>query len=256
MAGGRPRRAAGFTLPLTLVLGFGLMSLASAIVGMVVVSDEQAKHDARAFVDTTTMESAIETGLFDIEKNGVPQVSEWTGQQTINGLSVRLLFAPTDYKPDIGHDGAAPVAAALSDAGLSRRVAAAFVAAKPGDLPPVFARFSTFVTAVGADPAEEDCLRRRLTLSRVGSQPTPIPPVTGLIPPPQPLAVGQVIDVRAEIDEPGGERRVLWRRVRYTGKPDRVWLTHDWRQLHLGRSDIACDLVAPAPSSGDFRLSR
>ncbi|HEX3918872.1 MAG TPA: hypothetical protein VHW60_16165 [Caulobacteraceae bacterium] len=239
-----------------MALGFGLMSLASAIVGLVVVSDEQAKHDVRQFVDATTLESAIEAGLFGLEKDGVPQAGEWFEQQRINGLEVRLLFASTEHKPDIGKDGAAPVAAALSDAGLRQRVSAAFVPGKPGDQPPVFTRFSDFVAAAGADAAEEDCLRRRLTLGRVGGQPTPIPPDTGLIPPRQPLTAGDVIDVRAEIVEPDGERSVLWRRVRFTGRPERPWLTHDWRQLHLGRSDIDCaQMATAAPSFSDFRLS-
>jgi hypothetical protein len=254
MAGGSRRRAAGFTLPLTMALGFSLMVLATAVVGMVVVSDEQAKHDARRFVDAASLESAVESELFGLEKDGVPQAGEWSDSQAINGLRVRLLFAPTQYKPDIGRDGAAAVAAAVSDVTLRQRVSAALAPDKPGDMAPAYTRFSAFAQAVGADPAEEDCLRRRLTIGRVGGQPLPIPPDIGLIPPRVPLAAGDVIDVRAEIVEPDGERAVLWRRVRYTGKPDRPWLTHDWRQLRLGGPDIDCALVA-APTPGDFRLS-
>jgi hypothetical protein len=249
------RRARGFALPLTMALGFSLMVLASGIVGLVVVSDEQSKHDARQFADTASEESAVEAGLFDIEKNGAPQVGEWSDERAINGLRVRLTFASTSYKPDIGHDGASAVSAAISDVGLRQRVAAAFVPIHPGEMGPAYPRFSAFVQAVGADPAEEDCLRRRLTLGRVGAQPLPIPPDTGLIPTRAPLIAGDIIDVRAEIVSPGGERAVLWRRVRFTGKPERPWLTHDWRQLRLGRADIDCALVVAAPAPAEFRLS-
>jgi hypothetical protein len=238
-----------------MALGFALMSLATAIVGMVVVSDEQAKHDTRQFVDAASLESAIESGLFGLEKDGVPQAGEWYEQVKINGLEVKLLFAPTQYKPDIGRDGAPAVATAISDAPLHQRVLAAFAPDQPGDPTPVFTRFSAFVTATGADPAQEDCLRRRLTLGRAGSQPVPVPPDIGLIPPRVPLAAGDVIDVRAEILEPDGQRAVLWRRVRFTGKPERAWLTHDWRQLRLGRSDFDCALVAVAAAPSGFRLS-
>ena len=238
-----------------MALGFSLMVLASGIVGLVVVRDEQSKHDARQFADTASEESAVESGLFDLEKNGAPQVGEWSDVLAINGLRVRLTFASTSYKPDIGQDGAPAVTAAISDVALRQRVTAAFVPAQPGDPAPAYLRFSAFVQAVGADPAEEDCLRRRLTLGRVGSQPAPIPPDTGLIPTRTPLAAGDIIDVRAEIVEPGGDRVVLWRRVRFTGKPERPWLTHDWRQLRLGRADIDCALVAAAPAPSEFRLS-
>jgi hypothetical protein len=257
MAGGNRRRAAGFTLPLTMALGFSLMTLATAVVGMVVVSDEQAKHDARQFVDAASLESAVEAGLLGLEQNGVPQAAEWSDRQAINGLDVQVLFAATRYKPDIGQDGEAAVAAALSDEALRRQVAAAFAADTPdtpGGAPPPFTRFSKFVAAAGADSAQEDCLRRRLTIGRVGAQPLPIPPDIGLIAPRVPLAPGDVIDVRAEIVEPGGDRAVLWRRVRYTGKPERPWLTHDWRRLHLSPSDVACPPAPAAPAPGDLRL--
>jgi hypothetical protein len=38
---------------------------------------------------------------------------------------------------------------------------------------------------------------------------------------------------------------VLWRRVRFLGKPQRAWLTHDWREMRLPRGDVGC--LAPAP---------
>jgi hypothetical protein len=41
---------------------------------------------------------------------------------------------------------------------------------------------------------------------------------------------------------------VLWRRVRYTGRPDRPWLTHDWREIRLGRAEAACPAPAVAPT--------
>jgi hypothetical protein len=254
MAGISKRRAAGFTLPLTMVLGFSLMTLASAVVGMVVVSDQRAKTDARALVVRTSLESAIEAGLFGLEHDGEPEVGEWTASRSLNGLNVSLTFADARYKPDLDKDTHADVGAAIADPSLARRIAAAYVSGKP-DEPVSFSRFTQFVQAVGADAAEEDCLRRRLTLGRPGAQRDPTPVDIGFIPTRDPLAAGEVIDVRAAVTDPNGGREVLWRRVRYTGKPERAWLTHDWRQLRLGRADIPCPFVPPAASFGDFRLS-
>ena len=46
MATGRGRRA-GFTLPLTMALAFSLMALATAVVGMVLVSDKRPRRSPR-----------------------------------------------------------------------------------------------------------------------------------------------------------------------------------------------------------------
>ena len=54
MAAAKARRAAGFSLPLTMALAFSLMTLASGIVGMVVVSDKQAKAAASELVVVAT----------------------------------------------------------------------------------------------------------------------------------------------------------------------------------------------------------
>jgi hypothetical protein len=255
MAGDSRPRAAGFTLPLTLALAFSLMTLATAIVGMVVVSDEQAKSSAADLVAATTLESAIEQGLFGVERDGEPEAGEWTDQVTLNGRDVSLVFASARYKPDINKDLPAAVGAALSDEGLRQRVVAAFAPAKPGEQPQGFNRFAELVKAAQADPAEEDCLRRRLTIGRNGGQPDPLPPASALIPKRDPLTAGELIDLRAEIQDPRGGRDVLWRRVRFTGKPERVWLTHDWRSLRLGRADIDCAPPAATPMLGGFRPS-
>jgi hypothetical protein len=253
MAADRRGRAAGFTLPLTMALAFSLMTLATAIVGMVLVSDKQAKASASDLVTSTTLESAIEQTLFGLERDGEPQAGEWTDRQRLNGLDVSLTLAPTRYKPDVNKDPTADLGAALADAGLRDRVVAARTPTTPGDLPPSFTRFGDFVQAAGADAAEEDCLRRRLTMGRKAGLAETAPPVTALIPPREPLAVGEVIDVRAETRDWQGRREVLWRRVRYSGKPERAWLTHDWREMRLPRTDFDCPVVEAAPTLGGLR---
>jgi hypothetical protein len=248
MAAGRARRAAGFTLPLTMALAFSLMTLASAIVGMVVVSDRQAKAAASELVTRTTLESAIEQGLYGLERDGVPAAGEWTDRASLNGLDVTLTFAPTGYKPDINKSAVAELTAVLADPGLSQRVAAALATpATQGAERPQFRRFGDFIQALGADAAAEDCLRRRLTIGRAAGATHPTPPVNALVPPREPLVAPALFDVRAETRDPEGRRVVLWRRVRYTGKPERPWLTHDWREMRLPRSDMDCP--APQPSS-------
>ena len=59
------------------------------------------------------------------------------------------------------------------------------------------------------------------------------------------LDISELIDIRAETRDAAGRRTVLWRRVRYSGKPDRLWLTHDWRLMRLPRQDIDCPPPAP-----------
>jgi hypothetical protein len=246
MAAGRKRRAAGFTLPLTMALAFSLMTLASGIVGLVVVSDKQAKASASELVTRTSLESAIEQGLYALERDGVPEAAEWTDRASFNGLDVTLTFAPTRYKPDLNKSAAADIGAVLADASLRQRVIAALTPATSGDERPQFRRFSDLVQAAAAEPADEDCLRRRLTVGRAAGVTDEAPPVTALAPPRSPVAIGTLIDVRAETRDPEGRRVVLWRRVRYSGKPVRLWLTHDWREMRLPRTDVACPPPEPA----------
>jgi hypothetical protein len=242
MAIARARPAVGFTLPLTMALAFSLMALATAIVGMVLVSDKQAKAAASDVVTRTSLESAIEAGLFDLEQNGEPQAAEWTGRQTVNGEDVALILADARYKPDVNHAPADQAGAVIADPALRDRTLAALTAPAPGSRRPDYQRFADFVAATGSGPAEEDCLRRRLTIGRVADMLAP-PPVTALAPPRAPLPVGAVVDVRAETRDWEGRWEVLWRRARYTGRPERPWLTHDWRQLRLGRTEPVCPLV-------------
>ena len=250
MAVASRRRAAGFSLPLTMALAFSLMTLASGIVGMVVVSDRQAKAAASELVTRTTLESAIEQGLYGLERDGAPAAGEWTDRASLNGLDVTLTFAPTRYKPDLNKSPAAEIAAALADPALGQQVAAALTPPTPKGERPQFNRFSDVVQAVGADAAGEDCLRRRLTIGRAGGATEPAPPVNALVPQRKPLAAAALIDVRAETRDPEGRRVVLWRRVRYTGKSERLWLTHDWRELRLPRDDLACPPPEPSPTFG------
>ena len=68
MATARARR--GFTLPLTMALAFSLMAMATAIVGMVLVSDKQSKATASEMVTRASLESAIHSvvnGISDTE---------------------------------------------------------------------------------------------------------------------------------------------------------------------------------------------
>ena len=110
---------------------------------------------------------------------------------------------------------------------------------------PVLVAALNSLVAVGADASEEDCLRRRLIIGRESGVTDPAPPVTAIVPPRLPLGAGEMIDVRAETVDAAGRRSALWRRVRFTGKPERPWLTHDWRELRLPRADIECPLAAP-----------
>ena len=246
MATAKARR--GFTLPLTMALAFSLMAMATAIVGMVLVSDKQAKAAASEAVTRVSLESAVEAGLFDLEQNGEPQTLTWDGPpQTPNGRAVTLMVADARYKPDINSSQPDEVGAAIAEPGLNARVMAALAPPAPDEKRPPYARFIDFAQTAGAGPADEDCLRRRLTIGRVTAA-EPAPPQSAFAPPRQPLTVGAVIDVRAEMRDWEGRLTVLWRRARYTGQPARPWLTHDWRLIRLGRTEPDCQLVEAAPT--------
>lgn len=249
MAGARgsSRGRAGFTLPLTMALAFSLMTLATAIVGMVLVSDKQAKAAASAVVTRTNLESGIEAALFDLEANGEPQAAEWTSRQKVGAAEVTLTLADARYKPDIDLGAADEVGAVLADPDLRQRALAALAPPASDQKRPIFNRFIDFSEAVSASPAEEDCLRERLTIGRQSTL-APPPPDTGFTPPREPLRIGALIDVRAETRDWEGRFEVLWRRVRYTGRPERPWLTHDWRQIRLGRTPSACPTPTAAPT--------
>lgn len=249
MGAGSRRRAAGFSLPLTMALAFSLMTLASGIVGMVVVSDKQAKAAASELVTRTTLELAIEQGLDGLERDGAPDAGEWTDHESLNGLDVTLTFMPTRYKPDLNKSSPDEIGAAIAEPQLTQRIAAALAAPSPSEPRPQFKRFGDFVQAVGAGAAEEDCLRRRITIGRADAATAPTPPPSALVPPRNPLAPAVLIDVRAEVRDPEGRRVVLWRRVRHSGKPERPWLTHDWREMRLPRTDLDCPAPEPATNA-------
>jgi hypothetical protein len=224
------------------------MAMATAIVGMVLVSDKQAKAAASEAVTRASLESAIEAGLFDLEQNGEPQALEWAGpEQTLNGRAVTLVVADARYKPDINASPRDAVAAVLGDPALRDRALAALAPPAPDARRAAYARFVEFTQAIAASPAEEDCLRRRLTIGRTDPM-APAPPAANFEPPRQPLAVGAVVDARAEVRDWEGRVSVLWRRARYTGQPARPWLTHDWRLIRLGRTEPDCPLVEAAPT--------
>ncbi len=166
-----------------------------------------------------------------------------------------MTIADARYKPDVNHAAADQVGGVIADPALRGRALAAMAPPGPDAKRPAYDRFTDFAQAADASAAEEDCLRRRLTIGRSADM-APAPPVSALTPPRMPLPVGAVVDVRAETRDWEGRWEVLWRRMRYTGRPERPWLTHDWRQLRLGRAAPDCPLVAAAPtiSSAFHRL--
>jgi hypothetical protein len=249
--------ARGFTLPLTTALAFSLMSLAGGVVGLVVVTAGQARSSERDVAVLVSLESAIQSGLFTLQRDGAPIANSWTDEARFNGEQVQLLFAPTKYKPDIDRDAPADQLAVLVDTELK---AAVSQAEPPPIVPPTapatgsamaavprmqFQHFTDLVRAAGVDTAGEDCLRQRLTLGRGSAQPATRLPETALIPDRAPLVAGDLIDVRAALADSRRGHEILWMRVRYSGQTARPWRVHDWRRLHLGPSAPDCPLPPP-----------
>jgi hypothetical protein len=240
-------RARGFTLPLTTALAFSLMSLAGGVVGLVVVNARMARSSEREVADLVTLESAVQGGLFALQRDGAPVANTWKDAARFNGRSVEMLFAPTKYKPDINRDPAADVQAALADADLKAAVGQATAPAAPGSPATQYRRFADFLRATGVNGPGEDCLRLRLTIGRVGAKPEPRLAETALIPDRSALAAGDLIDVRAAAPDGRGGQEILWMRARYTGQAARPWRVNEWRRLHLGPRARDCPPVPPQP---------
>ena len=104
--------ARGFTLPLTIVLTFSLMSLAAGVVGLS-ISQERAARRAMDAVDTMiALESASEIALLSLRRDGVPQAPAWREEVDWAGRTVVVDQFATAYKLDINKEPQALLAAA------------------------------------------------------------------------------------------------------------------------------------------------
>jgi len=260
----RRKGARGFTLALTTILTFSLMSLAAGIVGLSVTQQRAARRALDAVDTTIALESASEMALLALRRDGVPQAPAWREDVDWEGQTFAVDQFDTAYKLDINTDTQAVLAAARQQPEAERLVeglasvlpppappAAAIIpsptpqirkAPAVADLPPAFSvlRLVDLVTRTQGDAAEEDCLRMLATIGRETSAPlTPEKPAP-LIVPRQPLAPNQVIELRVAARDGFGRNQILWRRVRYFGAPQRVFGDHDWRRLTLAQARPRC----------------
>lgn len=250
MRGARRTRkgARGFTLALTTVLTFSLMSLAAGIVGLAVTQDRAARRATDAVDTTIALESASEMALLALRRDGVPQGPVWRDEVDWEGQTIVVDQFDTAYKLDINADTAAVQTAAQAQpdaARLAQDLAAVLPPPAPPepepDALPAFSvqRLGELVTRMQADAAEEDCLRMLATIGRETERLTPEKPAP-LVVPRQPLAPNQVIELRVAARDGFGRNQVLWRRVRYFGAPQRMFGDHDWRRLTLADAKPAC----------------
>ncbi len=222
------------------------MAIASGLTGMVTVRAKAARQRDNDVFARITLESAVQAGLAELEKTGIPQIDRWQSVQTLNGRTVQLTFIAARYNGDINDDPPETVIASVLNPKLKAMVAKAMT--QPGDQPgspPTRAQFNRmrdFVAAAGATGWAEDCLRGGLTLGRLTVAPEPRPPRTALLPELAPATPGDTVIVRAALGSTKYQD-VLWERVRFTGRKGVAWHIHDWRLLRLAPDARLC----PAP---------
>jgi len=245
----RQKGARGFTLALTTILTFSLMSLAAGIVGLAVTQDRAARRALDNIDTTIALESASEMALLTLRRDGVPQAPAWREDINWEGQTIAVDQFDTAYKLDINADTAAVLVAAQAQPAATR-LGEDLAAVMPPPAPPspdapVFSvqRLSELVSRMQADAAEEDCLRMLATIGREATRLEPEKPPP-LVIPRQPLAPNQVIELRIAARDGFGRNQVLWRRVRYFGAPQRVFGDHDWRRLTLADARPACQPAA------------
>jgi len=106
------RAARGFTLPLTVVLTFSLMSLAAGVVGLSVTQERAARRALDAVDTTIALESASEVALMSLRRDGVPQEPTWREEVYWAGRTVIVDQFATAYKLDINKEPQALLAEA------------------------------------------------------------------------------------------------------------------------------------------------
>lgn len=293
MSGARSRQAGpgkaarGFTLALTTVLTFSLMSLAAGVVGLSVTQERAARRALDAVDTTIALESASEIALLSLRRDGVPLAPAWREEVYWAGQTIVVDQFAAAYKLDINKEPQALLAAALRQPEAARLAEGLATILPPPTTPtatetatsdlrqsldqaasrarvsgplgggrggppsaPEVAeevaapinvqRLTDLVARLGADAAQEDCLRMLATLGRDADTPLHAEAPAPLVIPRQPLSPGQVIELRVAIRDGFGRNQVLWRRVRYFGAPQRVFGDHDWRRLTVPQTRPAC----------------
>jgi hypothetical protein len=242
----RVRGDRGYFLPFAIATVFAVMTVAAAVVLGTASYRLTTGRVQRELVDRVSLESAIAATADDLI-NGAPQpLAAHDGQPlVINGRTVEVRISAPEGKFDLNGDSRRELADGLAVFGLQARLRDRLLAALPP--PPAEGRpaasvdsLASVFEAAAINGAEEDCLRRWVTVGRwpEGRADEAMGPAADEAPTRE-IRAGDQVDLRASIAGPRGRIRVLWARLRFTGAPDRPWLAHDWRFLTIRADDVS-----------------
>lgn len=182
-----------------------------------------AARETGEALDRISLESAANETLGRIAAGEEHPVTPSTRPPLrLNGREVSVELSLPEGKRDLMDDSDEEVGEALESFG------------RPGlDLPPASARTSLpgFSAALRLSAAEEDCLRRLVT---VGRAPEEFRPSAAPGAPHQArvAAAGDQVDLRLSTTGAAGPR-ILWLRARMTGQVSNPWALHDYRSLKI-----------------------
>lgn len=234
MAGPNARRSGGYFTPFAIVTIFAVMTVASALV---VAAGQQRKAAARSKHDLTervSLEAAVTATADALVTGGPKPLAAHAGPPVVvNGRTVDVQISAPQGKYDLNGDEPAVIVQALAAFGAPEPLQAKVALALAGKTAETsIAGFRDFSAAARLSSAEEDCLRRWVTLGR---WPGPLDEsgigAAGDGAAVRSLGPGDQADIRASLAVAGGRSRVLWARLRFTGEQAEPWRAHDWRFL-------------------------
>ncbi|MFN4040031.1 MAG: hypothetical protein ACK4I0_00005 [Brevundimonas sp.] len=203
---------------------FGLAALGTGLGAALTHYIRSSIDRERGIVDRISLESAVALAAGRLAAGAEHRLAPHDVEPVVlNGRSVALWMSLPEGKHDLVMDEEAELAEVLEASDLPRSL----TVTAQNETGTGLARLSASSKLTAA---QEDQLRRRFT---VGRAPEPLAPEAM-----QPdgddvrtIAPGDQIDLRAELASQRFQS-VLWVRLRFGG--ERVWRTHDYRQLRVG----------------------
>jgi hypothetical protein len=191
-----------------------------------------AADQTRDVIDRISLESATSEAFGRIAAGEVHSVGpSQMNDFAVNGRAIVVELSLPEGKRDLAGDPPSELLEALE-----RLV----VADRPRRQPP-FAELESLqelATVWRLSSAQEDCLRRTVTVGRAPEQFRPVAAAEGDAT--RTAVAGDQVDLRVALST-GVHRKVLWTRARFTGQTGAPWRLHDYRPLQMPQEIARCD---------------
>jgi hypothetical protein len=219
---------------MTSCLGLTVIGVTVAVTSRAYVHSALQKE--RRLLDEIHLESAANTALADLAAGQFVNLAPFAREDLSTGKLVSLTLSAPETKIDLYVDQPEDVEAVLQRHGLTRQYLDE-------------AGLEEWFSRLGATPAQEDCLRRELTLGRAPEEVVEVTSEEAMTI--RQIGVGDQVDIRAAIAGIAGDE-VLWVRARRSSLPDQPWAIHDWRRLSIARRALCHVRYAPGSVADDL----